>query len=65
MLLEAGKDNIELGDTALGWAERRKMIECKQALRDMSNKDFEDLLAARANRTTEDEPACNRETAAV
>ncbi len=52
MLLKAGKDNIELGGTALGWAKKRKMSECKQALGDMSNKEFEELLAARANRAT-------------
>ncbi len=65
MLLKAGKDNIELGDTALGWAKRRKMSGCKQALCDVSNKEFEELLTARANRATEDESKCNREMAAV
>jgi hypothetical protein len=54
-----------VGDTALGRAKRRKMSECKQTLCDMSNKDFEELLAARANRATEDESQCNGETGAV
>jgi hypothetical protein len=65
ILLKMGKDNIKLEDTALGRAKRRKMSECKQAVLDMSNKEFEELLAARANRTMEDESKCNGEMAAV
>ena len=42
MLLDASKENIELGDTALGRVKRRKMSECKQALRDMSEEEFQD-----------------------
>ena len=53
MLLNASKENIELGDTALGRVKKRKMNECKQALRDMSDEEFELLLAARANRATD------------
>ena len=41
------------------------MSECKQALCDMSNKDFEELLAARANRAMEDESEHDGEMAAV
>ncbi|KAL3799523.1 hypothetical protein ACHAW5_010291 [Stephanodiscus triporus] len=59
MLLDASKENIELGDTALGRVKRRKMSECKQALRDMSEEEFQDLIAARANRATENE--CERD----
>ncbi len=40
-------------------------MECKQALCDMSNKEFEELLAARANRAAEDESERDGETAAV
>ncbi len=65
ILLEVGKDNIKLEGTALGRAKRRKMSEYKQAVLDMSNKEFEELLAARANRTTEDESKHDGETAAV
>jgi hypothetical protein len=65
ILLKASKDNIQLGDIALGQAKRRKMSECKQALCDMSNKDFEELLAARANRAREEESECDGETAGV
>jgi hypothetical protein len=53
MLLNASKENIKLGDTALGRVKKGKMNECKQALRDMSDEEFEVLLAARANRATE------------
>ena len=52
-MCNASKENIELGDTALGRVKRRKMSECKQALRDMSEEEFQDLIAARANRATE------------
>jgi hypothetical protein len=59
MLLDASKENIELGDTALGRVKWRKMSECKQALRDMSEDEFQDLIAARANRANENE--CERD----
>jgi hypothetical protein len=59
MLLDASKENIELGDTALGRVKRRKMSECKQALCDMSEEEFQELMAARANRATENE--CERD----
>lgn len=65
MLLDASKENIELGDTALGRVKRRKMSECKQALRDMSEEEFQDLIAARANRATENECERDGEVGAV
>jgi hypothetical protein len=65
MLLDASKENIELGDTALGQVKRRKMSECKQALRDMSEEEFQDLIAARANRATENECEHDGEVGAV
>jgi hypothetical protein len=58
-LLNASKENIKLGNTALGWVKMRKMSECKQALRDMSNKEFEELVTARVNRATENESEYN------
>ena len=65
MLLDASKENIELGDTALGRVKRRKMSECKKALRDMSEEEFQDLIAARANRATENKCKCNGQMDAV
>ncbi len=53
MLLDASKENIELGNTALGRVKRRKMSECKQTLLEMSYKEFQELIAAMANRATE------------
>ena len=50
-LLEASKECTDLMDTALGWAKRRKMSQCKIALWEMSNKEFEELVAARQNAT--------------
>ncbi len=49
MLLEAGKEFTNAMDTALGRAKRRKMSQCRIALREMSNKEFQEILAARAN----------------
>ncbi len=59
MLLNASKENTELVDTALGRGKRRKMSECKQALRDMSEENFQELIAAWANRASEIECKCN------
>jgi hypothetical protein len=39
-------------DTALGRAKRRKMSQCKIALREMSNEEFEELVASRLNAET-------------
>ena len=41
------------------------MSECKQALRDMSEEEFQDLIAARANRATENECERDGEVGAV
>jgi hypothetical protein len=49
MLLEASKECINLMDTALGRAKKRKMSKCKIALREMSNKEFKEIVAARLN----------------
>jgi hypothetical protein len=49
MLLEAGKECTNVMDTALGRVKRRKMSQCKIALREMSNEEFQEILAARAN----------------
>ena len=49
MLLEVSKECTDLMDTALGRAKRRKMSQCKIALREMSNEEFEELVAARLN----------------
>jgi len=49
MLLEVSKECTDLMDTALGRAKRRKMSQCKIALREMSDKEFEELVAARQN----------------
>jgi hypothetical protein len=49
MLLDAGKECTNVMDTALGQAKRRKMSQCKIALREMSNEEFQEILAARAN----------------
>ena len=65
MLLDASKENIELGDTVLGRVKRRKMSESKQVLRDISEDKFQELIAARANRATENECECNRQTDVV
>jgi len=49
MLLEVSKECTDLMDTALGRAKRRKMSQCKIALREMSDEEFEELVAARQN----------------
>jgi hypothetical protein len=49
MLLEVSKECTDLMDTALGRAKRRKMSQCKIALRAMSDKEFEEIVAARKN----------------
>ena len=49
MLLEVSKECTDLMDTSLGWTKRRKMSQCKIALREMSDKEFEELVAARKN----------------
>jgi hypothetical protein len=49
MLLEVSKECTDLMDTALGRAKRRKMSQCKIALREMSDEEFEELVAARKN----------------
>jgi hypothetical protein len=49
MLLKASKECTDLMDTALGRAKRRKMNQCKIALWEMSNEEFEELVAARKN----------------
>ncbi len=54
MLLEASKECIDLMDTALGRAKKRKMSQCKIALREMSNKEFEEIVAARLNAANEE-----------
>ncbi len=54
MLLEASKECINLMDTALGRAKKRKMSQCKIALREMSNKEFEEIVAARLNAANEE-----------
>jgi hypothetical protein len=36
-------------DTALGRAKRRETSQCKIALREMSDEEFEELVAARKN----------------
>jgi hypothetical protein len=41
------------------------MSECKQALRDMSEEEFQELIAARANRTTENKCERNGQMDAV
>jgi hypothetical protein len=52
MLLEVSKECTDLMDTALGRAKRRKMSQCKIALREMSNEEFEELVAARLHAVT-------------
>jgi hypothetical protein len=52
MLLEVSKECTDLMDTALGRAKRRKMSQCKIALREMSNEEFEELVASRLNAET-------------
>jgi hypothetical protein len=49
MLLEAGKECTDVMDTALGRAKRRKMQQCKIALREMSDEEIQEILAARDN----------------
>ncbi len=49
MLLEAGKECTDLMDTALGRVKRRKMSQCKIALREMSTEEFEEVITARLN----------------
>ena len=49
MLMEVSKECTDLMDTALGQAKRRKMSQCKIALREMSNEEFEELVTARLN----------------
>ena len=49
MLLEAGKECTDVMDTALGLAKRRKMQQCKIALREMSDEEIQEILAARDN----------------
>ncbi len=49
MLLEVSKECTDLIDTALGRAKRRKMSQCKIALREMSNEEYAELVAARLN----------------
>ena len=49
MLLEVSKECTDLMDTAVGLAKRRKMSQCKIALREMSDKEFEEIVAARKN----------------
>jgi len=51
-LLEVSKECTDLMDTALGRAKRRKMSQCKIALREMSNEEFEELVASRLNAET-------------
>jgi hypothetical protein len=51
MSLELSKECTDLMDIALGRAKRRKMSQCKIALREMSNEEFEELVAARLNAT--------------
>ena len=47
MLLEAGKECTDVMDTALGRAKRRKMQQCKIALREMSDEEIQEILTAR------------------
>ncbi len=54
MLLEASKECINLMDTALGRKKKRKMSQCKIAQREMSNKEFEEIVAARLNSANEE-----------
>ena len=49
MLMEVSKECTDLMDTAVGLAKRRKMSQCKIALREMSNEEFEELVTARLN----------------
>ena len=49
MLLEAGEECTDLMDTALGRAKRRKMSQCKIALRVLSNKEFNEIIADMLN----------------
>ena len=49
MLLEVSKECTDLMDTALGRAKRRKMSQCKIALREMSDKKIQEILEARDN----------------
>ena len=46
-MLEVSKECTDLMDTALGRAKKRKMSQCKIALREMSNEEFEELVTAR------------------
>ena len=43
------KERTDLMDTALGRAKRRETSQCKIALREMSDEEFEELVAARKN----------------
>jgi hypothetical protein len=47
MLLEVGKECTDVMDTALGRAKRRKMQQCKIALREMSDEEIQEILTAR------------------
>ncbi len=49
MLLEVGKECTDVMDTALRWAKRRKMQQCKIALKEMSDEEIQEILVARDN----------------
>ena len=50
-LLEASKEKISLGDTALGRMQRRKINDCKQAAKMMTEEEWNKTVAARESVT--------------